>query len=361
MLETEVGFKEYSAEKFGFVLGTATALDTTARTVIVQKADGSTETITYYALLIATGAASATPLFGHPGPHTIAVTAIEAFRAKLPEAKSIVIAGGGPAAVETAGEIGHYLNGRAGLFSARPKTIKTKITVVTNANKLLPVLRPALGKKAEKLLGKVGVDVVYEDAVTETEPPTAGKLDADGSLGSLLAPAKVTLSSGKVLEADLYIPAYGLSPNGSWLPAELRDEGGYVAVNKETLRVDAAGSRVYAVGEIGKYGSGGLMELQFAAFPTVMVNMKRDLVHDAKVEASGDEKLVKAGKDMVFKDTVGESQIVPVGRRSGVGAFSGWRFPSFTVWLIKGRQYLTEINNMNLRGAMLKEAKWKEL
>lgn len=360
ILDTEVGFKEYSAEKFSFVQGKATAMDITARTVTIEKTAGGTETLTYYALLIATGASSATPLFGTPGPHTLTISAIEAFREKLPEAKQIVIAGGGPAAVETAGELGHYINGRAGFFSARPKTIKTKITVVTSAAKLLPILRPALALKAERLLAKVGVDVVYSDAVVSTEPPTAGKRDADGSLGSFLSPAQVKLASGKVLEADLYIPAYGLTANASWAPAELRDESGRIITNKQTLRVEAAGPRVYAVGEVGNYGIGGIFEIMFSAISTSMINMKRDLLHDAKVAASGDEKLAKSGKDMTFENKAGESQMVPVGRRSGVGALFGWKVPGFTVWLIKGRQYLTEMNNSNLAGSSWKkETKWK--
>jgi apoptosis-inducing factor 2 len=365
-MELEPAFKAYPADKFTFIQGKATGLDAATRTVTVEKATGGTEAVHYYALIIATGGASPTPLLGYPGPHTIATEAIEAFRKKLPEAKSIVIAGGGPAGVETAGEIGHFLNGRAGYFSKRPSQPKAKITLVTNADRLLPVLRPALAKKAEILLNKVGVDVVYNAGVTSTSPEFAGRISPSGGSEDLLAPTKVTLSNDAVLEADLYIPAYGLTPNTSWVPANLKNEKGFVLANSETLRVDAAGPRVYVLGEAGAgaYGVGGLFELQMQAMPTVMINLKRDLLRDGKVAAAGgDEKAVPVtGKDKTFdKNAIGESQAVPVGRSTGVGAMFGWRFPGFLIWLIKGRQYLTELNNMNLHGKMVSEAKWKDL
>jgi NADH dehydrogenase FAD-containing subunit len=361
----EQGFGTYPAEKFTLIQGTATSLDTSSRIVTIEKATKETITLNYYALVIATGARSQTPLYGAPYAHEVTVSAIETFRAKLPEAKSIVIAGGGPAGVETAAEIGQFLNGRAGLFSARPSTVKAKITLVTNTSKLLPVLRPALGKKAETLLNKVGVDVVYDAGVTSTVPENAGRLDATLGASDVIAPTKVTLSNGEVLEADLYIPAYGLTPNSSWLPKELVNEKGFLVTDPDTLRVTAAGQRVYGVGEIGSYKKqGGLFEFQLAAFPTFATNLKRDLLHEAKVVAAGgDEKSVPVtGKDSIFSKQTdpGESQLVPVGGKSGAGALFGWKIPGFLIWLIKGRQYLTEMNGKNISGGMLSEVKHKD-
>jgi NADH dehydrogenase FAD-containing subunit len=53
------------------------------------------------------------------------------FRKALSSAKSIVVAGGGPAGVETAGELGEYLNGQAGWFHSGMSKPKVQITVVT--------------------------------------------------------------------------------------------------------------------------------------------------------------------------------------------------------------------------------------
>ena len=161
------------------------------------------------------------PNSGHTsfGRSEKSVEAIEAFRAKVPEAKNIVIAGGG---VEVAGERGEFLNGKPGWFTSESKIIKTNITVVTSGKQLLPALRPSLGTNAEGYLKKVGVKVIYGTSVVSTVPERAGRLDAaQTSIEDVTAPAKVTLSNGEVLDADLYIPAYGLIPNTDWLPRSI--------------------------------------------------------------------------------------------------------------------------------------------
>jgi NADH dehydrogenase FAD-containing subunit len=363
MLELKDGFTEYKPGQITIVQGTAVGINTSARTVTIELHEKETSTLEYYALVIATGAASATPLYSSPYNYTVTESAIEAFQAKLSAAKSIVIAGGGPAAVETAGELGHYLNGPAGWFSARPSSIKTKITLVTSSTQLLSVLRPALGKKAETLLNKVGVDVIYGTAVASTVPELAGQLDSNAGIENVAAPAKITLANGEILEADLYIPAYGLKPNSSWISPDLLDAKGSVNTSA-ALRVDQAGPRVYAVGEIANYGVGGAMEAQMHALPVLFVNIKRDLLHDSKVQAAGgDEKAVPVtGKDNLFvKGKLGETQLVPVGLSKGVGALFGWKLPSFFVWFVKGRGYLTDTNVPNLKGELAKsEQKWKE-
>jgi NADH dehydrogenase FAD-containing subunit len=359
------GFKEYkgiSAEQYSFVQGLATKLDGANQTLTIEKPDGSSEAIKYHALIIATGAASPSPVLGvQPlGGSEVSAKAIEAFRAKLPEAKSIVIAGGGPAGVETAGEIGHFLNGSAGWFGKEPKAKKAKITLVTNAKQLLPILRPALAKKAEVLLKKVGVDVVYETSVVSTLPERAGRVDVSGKdITEVTAPTKITLSNGEVLEADLYIPAYGLSPNTAWLPKEILTEKGKVAAD-QFLRVPNAGPNIYAVGDVANYdgkGIGGVLELMWGSVPVLITNLKRDLLKDS----ASDEKK-ETGRDRPFEFVNGESQVVPIGRSTGVGALFGWRIPGFFIWLIKGRDYMTGMPNSHPEGMMFKsESKWKEM
>lgn len=43
----------------------------------------------------------------------------------------------------------------------------------------------------------------------------------------------VLLSSGKRLETDLYIPAHSHGPNSTFVPAESRDEKGFIKVDKQ--------------------------------------------------------------------------------------------------------------------------------
>jgi apoptosis-inducing factor 2 len=272
--------------------------------------------------------------------------------------------------VETAGELGHYLNGKAGWFSSEPKNIKTAITLVTSGPRLVPILRPALGKKAETYLNKVGVKVIYNTSVNATVPERAGRLDeAQESIENVTAPATVTLSDGQVLEADLYIPAYGLIPNTEFLPKTFLTDKGKVAADK-FLRVPAAGPRVYALGDVASVedtgNAGGIFEL-FTALPVVVTNIKRDLLHDANVATDEDEEEGKKthagppGKDRPFEYKPSETLVVPVGQSNGVGAVFGWKLPNFVVWLLKTSNYLTFMENPHPKGGLFKsESKWKE-
>jgi len=322
------GFAAYPAGQFTFVEGTATSFDPTTHTVGVTLASKEVQTITYHALVIATGTAPVWIGHGIHTTHQLTQESQRAFHAALPSAKTIVIAGGGPAGVETAGELGHELNGLAGMFSSAPKEPKVKITIVTSDSKLLPVLRPAIAKKAEQLLAKMGVNVIYNTKVESVLPVGAGNEDPGTlAIDGVTTKTTVTLSNGETLAADLYIPATGATPNTQFVPKTLLNEKGYINNNAKTLRVDAAGPNVYAVGDVGTYCVGGVMDI-YSAIPVLGENMKRDLLGDKAT-----------GVDKEYVPNKKETQLVPIGRSKGVGAIFGWKLPSFFVWMIKGRDY----------------------
>ncbi|GAM86202.1 hypothetical protein ANO11243_042140 [Dothideomycetidae sp. 11243] len=314
-------FDKYPKHLFRFVHGTATEWDHTARTVAVSSStsSASTETISYHALVIATGATTTSPLLGLQGDSSSLKSGWAEFRAALPNAKSIVIAGGGPAGVETAGELGEYLNGRAGFFSSRLENPKVDITLVTASSKLLPILRPALATQAEAELAKVGVKVTtgvrVKDVVSEAGPEAA--VDTN---------ATITLDNGSELHADLFISATGMTPNTSFVADEsLLAPDGRVQTNSSTLRVDGAGPRVYAVGDVASYARPAVHAI-LEAVPVICANIEKDLQG-------------VVGEDRVFKEDKRETQLVPIGKSRGVGALMGYKVPSFFVWLIKGRDY----------------------
>ena len=235
-----------------------------------------------------------------------------------------MIAGGGPAGIETAGELGEFLNGSAGWFSSKLATPKVSITVLTGS-KILPALRSAIAKKAEGYLAKVGVTVVKNARVKTVAPYGAGMDD-------ITAKATLTLEDGKTLDTDLYIPATGTRPNTGFVHKSLLTTDGRINTNESTLRVDDAGPRVYAVGDVASY-SRPAIHLILSAIPVLCANIKRDLLLD-----SG-EKNNSIGADRVFKEDTRETQLVPIGKSKGVGAVMGYQLPSFLVWLIKGRDY----------------------
>lgn len=330
-------FEQYGSN-FLFVKGTAIELLRDQRTVLVDVA-GATQTIDYHALVIATGASTDSPLFGFNRDEDFLRASWVAFRKALPAAKSIVIAGGGPTGVETAGELGNYLNGRPGWFSSKPAHPKVAITLISAGENLLPSLRPAIAQKAESELAELGVTVVKNVRVKKVarqgDQTSADKQQGGTSHGpgidDVAAKATLSLDNATTIEADLYIPAFGTRPNTSFIkdPSILTPDR-RVATNASTLRVDAAGPRVYAVGDVASYARPAIHQI-LTAVPVLTANMKRDLLSDSGKEVGS--------KDRVFAEDKRETQLVPIGRSRGVGAAMGYKLPSFLVWLIKGRDY----------------------
>lgn len=318
-------FQQYPTASFRFICGTATHLDHISRTVSVDLAEGNSEKLHFYALVIATGASSASPLHGLNRDYEYLRASWATFRKELPNAKSIIIAGGGPAGVETAGELGQFLNGRAGWFGSKLENPKVDITVVTAATRILPLLRPAIAEQAERYLSRVGVTVIKNARVKTVTPLDAGT-------DSPASKATVTLENGKMLSADLYIPATGTRPNTSFIDKDFLAADDRVNTNSSTLRVDKAGPRIYAIGDAASYARPAVHNI-LSAVPVLCTNIKRDLLLDAGKEKHS------LGADRVFKEDTREMQLVPIGTSKGVGAAMGYQLPSFFIWLIKGRDY----------------------
>ncbi|MCJ1233517.1 hypothetical protein MMC14_001475 [Varicellaria rhodocarpa] len=318
-------FEQYPKDSFHFIHGTATELDHTNRTVCITSSTGSTERIDFYALVIATGASTHSPLLGLNRDDEFLRTSWTAFRKALPSARSIVIAGGGPAGIETAGELGEFLNGRAGWFSSKLANPKVPITVVCAASKILPALRPAIAQKAEEYLAKVGVTVVKNARVKTVMPDGAGT-------DNVTTNATLTLEDGKTLNTDLYIPATGARPNTGFIHEDLLTVDRHVSTSALTLRVDRAGPRVYAIGDVASYARPAI-HLILEAIPVLCANIKYDLLLASGMEKSS------VNRDRAFTEDTRETQLVPIGKSKGVGAAMGYQVPSFFVWLIKGRDY----------------------
>jgi len=303
------GFKQYSQfqDSIIFHQGSATGIDVENRTITYTPfGSEASEGLPYYALVIATGVRSPTPCTTLHGDHNISIKALDEMNTRLASAKDIIIGGGGPVAVETAGEIGAKLNGKA------------NITLITAGDKLLPRLRKALAEKAQQQLAAVGVTVLYNTKITDHTDGPDGKTE-------------VHLGTGKTLAADVYIPAIGVTPSTSFVPESLKKAGGWIDANPSTLRVDAAGPRVYAVGDVNKVDQGGVMNL-YSSIPVFGANFAHDVLGDAGVGS------VPAERVYTPKDS--ETQLVPVGPKGGVGAFNGWSMPGFAIKMIKGKDYM---------------------
>lgn len=103
-LSIEDAFKIYSPANFSLLLGSATALDEERNKITVERlAPAPTTSVFYDSLVIATGTTSASALWTLHGSHELSMKEMKELHERLPKASSILIAGGGPAGVETAG------------------------------------------------------------------------------------------------------------------------------------------------------------------------------------------------------------------------------------------------------------------
>ncbi|KAL8706567.1 MAG: hypothetical protein Q9201_000380 [Fulgogasparrea decipioides] len=291
-LPIEDGFKGYDADHFQLVTGQAKAVDEIKRTIDVRY---------LWVRQPKDNHIFDTNLWHIPGSHEKTIAALEATQSALPAAKTGLIAGGGPAGTESAGEI-------ATLFP------QAEITLLSGADRLLTRLRPAIGATAESKLSAMGVETVHDL-----------RADSTAKVGSQTT---VQLSDGTSRTVDVYINATGIRPNTGFLPRSWLTEKNYVITrDKTSLRGPVDG--VYAIGDVAGYSLGGALDI---------VDAVRPLCSTIFADLAGSN----AGnvKPQPFNQTVTETQLVPIGPSGGVGSVFGWRVPSFVVWLIKSRDYM---------------------
>ncbi|EME49114.1 hypothetical protein DOTSEDRAFT_104293, partial [Dothistroma septosporum NZE10] len=301
------GFKQYGSLRDSIIFhhGSATSMNKESRTVTISLHAGGTESLDYYAVIIASGIRSPTPLTTFHGDYTISEKALKEMNMKLGTAKEVVISGGGPVGVETAGEIAMFLKGKA------------KVTLYSGSSKILPVFKESRAAKAQTLLEKAGVTVIHNVKVNGSQQTADGRTE-------------IQLDDGRSVNADVYIPAHGVAPNTDFVPAELKSSNGYVQTNPSTLRVDAAGPRTYASGDVAGVDKGGVLNM-YNSLPVLNANIAHDLLEDAKLGSVAEKKYT-------FKPA--ETQLVPIGPKTGVAAFNGWGLPGFMVGMVKGKDYM---------------------
>lgn len=333
-VDTAKQLARYPSEQYTFLHGRVESVDLKEGKVFVKKGDGSADELEFYAVVVASGASTPSPLLGlNSGTAQHLKKTWQTFRETLPKAKSIVIAGGGPAGVEVAGELGEYLNGTSRWFSSSSTKPKVEITLITSSANILPALRPSIAATAEFYLSSLGVKIIKYVKVDKTSPPNSGTSPA-----TLTTPTTIHLSNGQTLEADIYIPATGTQPNTTFLPSTFLTPTGHVNTNSSTFRVEFdintnhSIQRVYALGDCSSAFRPAIHNI-LSAVPILSSNIHRDILLDLNSQSSS----IHADKS--FKEDLRETQLVPIGTRKGVGAFMGWRMPSWFVWAIKGRDY----------------------
>ena len=435
----EPGFSQHPFNEFTYIQGAATAIDTGARTVTVVLASESTtqrssagsgdisrsadiqtrvrtqatdyrsttasrdstlQTLPYHALILATGSSAYSPLYSLHGAYEKTIAELRNFHTRLETARSVLIVGGGPSGVETAGQLATYFNRRSrwpfnrkpargkppsesknpgvrhNLLSLKRKSrasdttallttkitpstpaprIPKTITILSGSERLLPKYPPGIGHKASKKLENLGVHVAHNiRQVGSSENP-------DGS-------TNCHLNNDMTITADVLIAATGVYPNTNYLPAALLDEAGYVVVDPEDLRVygPSVGERVYAVGDCASYSKNCVLDV-YDAVPVLMHNLCNDLLaHEYGLQlqalaplppptpeqplsptpSRGEGVPLSGGElgrrvaelcDMRFVRNPTDTLLMPITRWGGVGVVFGIAVPSLFVHWWKGR------------------------
>jgi NADH dehydrogenase FAD-containing subunit len=209
------------------VHGTLTGLDPAARSVLVRHDDGSTSTEGYDVLIISTGVTNGfwrQPNFESAGEIG---AALRAAHDRLADAGSVIVVGGGAAAVSSA----------ANLARTWPEK---RVDLYFPNERALVGHHPRAWERVQRRLGEAGV-VLH---------PGHRALIPDGFACDQITSEAVQWSTGQSpASADAVLWAIGrVRPNTDWLPAELLDERGFIRVTPE-LRVPGHPG-VFAVGDV---------------------------------------------------------------------------------------------------------------
>lgn len=301
------GFAQYTDSQFEFVLGTAAELDPSASTVHVDTSPGGVRrAIPYAHLVIATGTSTTTGLpFKLLDSHEKTVSALHDLQSAIGAASSIVVAGAGATGVEVTGEL-------AGRYGA-----EKKVTLVIDGERALPECMPSVGRAAESELAKMGVELVRGARVTEVVAAAAAADDGAGP-----GTTKLVLSTGATLTADLFLPTYGVQPNTEFVPAELRNEAGYVK-QQPTMRVVGL-DNVWAVGDVGDADA----VKQAVRVEPQVIHLAKNLDAALRGDAAGVVDYKPSETTMIF---------VTVGKKGGTGQMGWFRVFGFLVAYLKGK------------------------
>ncbi|TQV99072.1 apoptosis-inducing factor [Cordyceps javanica] len=311
MFALQPTFAEYPADKFEFVLGTASALDPDAKTIQValnNDADGSgssdtPRTVAYDVLVIATGAASRDDMPWKPLATTESTVAkLRSVQAQVRDAETIVVAGGGITGVEAVGELG-YEYARTGR--------KQVYFVHDGALPLSASALPSVRKQTRAEIEKLKVKIIPNTKVTRV---TAAGGTADTVLELTAADGRKTM-----LTTQAYVPALGVRPNTAFVPARLLDDGGYVR-QTETLQAEGYDA-VFTIGDAGS------LEANKASAADAQA---RHLI--AALPLYLDGRPLPAYKP-ASKDMFG----ITIGRSRATGQVGSFKIFSILIWYLKGR------------------------
>lgn len=223
-----IGFDRFRGlDRVRTVHGTLSGVDPVAREVSVERADGSTQTEVYDALVISTGVSNG--FWRRPTLQSAAdVDAdLRAAHDRLARADAIVVIGGGAAAVSSAANL-------AGVWPDK------RVDLYYPGERALLAHHPRVWNRIEHRLTGLGVGL--HGGHRAVVP--------DGFACDEISAGPVDWSTGQPpTSADGVLWAIGrVTPNTGWLPPDMLDDSGFVKVTSD-LRVPGQAG-VFAVGDV---------------------------------------------------------------------------------------------------------------
>ena len=327
-LPIEPAFAQYPTENFEFIPGKAEHLDPEKNTIELTRNDGTRRYLSYDQLIIATGSHIRSNLPFKPlGTHEETLAALHSLQKQIDAAKSIVVAGGGPTGVETAGELAAAYGGEKGI------TLIVSDEHVLQSSHVLP----SISQVVEKDLQKLGVKLIRNTQVKETQMDNVEtKRDTAVATKSTL-----TLSDGSSLVTDLYLPLFGVKMNTGFVPPSLLDSAGNLALDK-TMRVTRT-ENIWGIGDVGNLEAKQLTvtDAQIihlsSALHSVFTGEGRHLVKEYK----------PSSKVMIF---------ITLGKKYATGQIGGWRLWGWIVAYVKGRMLFVDTAEGYVGGKHLRHA-----
>lgn len=223
-----IGFERFRRlDRVRTVHGTLTGLDQEAQTVGVRARDGTALHLPYDALVISTGVSNG--FWRRPDLQTAEEidAELEEVHGRLTRADSVMVLGGGAAAVSAA-------------LNLRTTWPSKQVDLYFPGERALPQHHRKVWQRIEGRLRVLGVGL----------HPGHRAVVPDGCACDEITADPVSWSTGQPEEkADAVLWAIGrVRPNTGWLPADLLDEDGFVRVD-EHLRV-LGQEGIYAVGDV---------------------------------------------------------------------------------------------------------------
>ncbi|CAM1509907.1 Fc.00g002420.m01.CDS01 [Cosmosporella sp. VM-42] len=282
------GFKQYSATQFEFILASAERLEIEGKKVHITGS-GGTKMLDYDYLILATGSRTTgdTPFKGL-GTTEATKNGLHGLQARVKNAQIIVVAGGGVTSVEAAGELAFEYEG------------KKKIILISSGSTILQESPESVSKYAIKELQNLEVDIKLQTKVMSSAQTLDGRQE-------------LVLSDEDKLIADLYIPAYGLIPNSSYVPGKYLNANGFVMVDEHLKVKDAEG--VWAIGDVTNVE------------PSQFITCDKQSVYLAKSITS----ILSNKAPLPYKPATSRFMGLQIGKTAGTGHYGNFKIPSFIV------------------------------